>query len=345
MSAEIISSACNFALEFPELRLVDVEGSNRRVSVYVLIANLLAMAQFKVVVNQVDAIDVNNLGIRISPFTLIGQMAIDVFESILHLMLGLIGRYMFSSLAMVAFFKFVLFSILESRLLIYTVRARLLTGANPNEAEEDLSTAVRRYYSKFHIFILSLTMWLLMIPGSFRYILLAMQLYWIPQIVLGAVSGQKPSLNLSYILVMGVTRLYTPIYMFWYSGNFFDGQLYPSIESSAVFCGFLVFLSLTQMVVLILQKTWSPRWFVPLMFLPHVYNYYKPLPDKRTPEDLEQGEAGIHECVICMNEVEKGERPAVTPCSHIFHANCLADWLEVKMECPTCRRPLPPMTY
>jgi hypothetical protein len=29
----------------------------------------------------------------------------------------------------------------------------------------------------------------------------------------------------------------------------------------------------------------------------------------------------------------------------VFHAACLADWIEVKMECPTCRRPLPPMTY
>ena len=30
------------------------------------------------------------------------------------------------------------------------------------------------------------------------------------------------------------------------------------------------------------------------------------------------------------------------PCSHKFHINCLVDWMAIKMQCPTCRQPLPP---
>ena len=30
----------------------------------------------------------------------------------------------------------------------------------------------------------------------------------------------------------------------------------------------------------------------------------------------------------------------ITKCVHIFHAQCLEDWLAVKKECPTCRRPI-----
>ncbi len=38
-------------------------------------------------------------------------------------------------------------------------------------------------------------------------------------------------------------------------------------------------------------------------------------------------------------------RPAarmLTPCNHFFHSKCLHRWMDVKMECPTCRRMLPP---
>ena len=30
----------------------------------------------------------------------------------------------------------------------------------------------------------------------------------------------------------------------------------------------------------------------------------------------------------------------ITKCGHVFHAQCLEDWLAVKKECPTCRHPI-----
>lgn len=33
----------------------------------------------------------------------------------------------------------------------------------------------------------------------------------------------------------------------------------------------------------------------------------------------------------------------VTPCKHRYHAACLIDWMNIKMECPTCRKSLPPI--
>ena len=32
-----------------------------------------------------------------------------------------------------------------------------------------------------------------------------------------------------------------------------------------------------------------------------------------------------------------------TPCNHNFHEECLQQWMEVKLECPTCRSQLPPI--
>jgi len=64
-----------------------------------------------------------------------------------------------------------------------------------------------------------------------------------------------------------------------------------------------------------------------------------------TASSLEAGRARglVYDCVICMEEVECGLSSdyMVTPCSHVFHPPCLQRWMEVKMECPTCRAELP----
>ena len=36
-------------------------------------------------------------------------------------------------------------------------------------------------------------------------------------------------------------------------------------------------------------------------------------------------------------------RPVCAPCNHWFHRRCLEEWMNVKMECPTCRATLPPL--
>ncbi|KAK6587615.1 RING-H2 finger containing membrane associated [Cryptosporidium xiaoi] len=54
------------------------------------------------------------------------------------------------------------------------------------------------------------------------------------------------------------------------------------------------------------------------------------------------------QCVICManvlvlNNFEDEMCGVCTPCSHIFHQKCLKKWMDIKLECPTCRRMIPP---
>jgi len=43
-----------------------------------------------------------------------------------------------------------------------------------------------------------------------------------------------------------------------------------------------------------------------------------------------------HEAILIQSVTQ------VTPCDHFFHFGCLQRWMDIKMECPTCRRPLPP---
>jgi transmembrane E3 ubiquitin-protein ligase len=126
------------------------------------------------------------------------------------------------------------------------------------------------------------------------------------------------------------------------------------------------------------QEVFGPRFFLPSFLLPPKYNYQRALPARMRgeeegeggenvdaagviAEDEESGGGVVGDCVICMERVytsagaqhrhrERGaeehesdaeQRYAIAPCEHLFHAACLEKWMERKMECPTCRRPLP----
>ncbi|KAI9209146.1 uncharacterized protein BJ171DRAFT_488636 [Polychytrium aggregatum] len=63
------------------------------------------------------------------------------------------------------------------------------------------------------------------------------------------------------------------------------------------------------------------------------------------------------DCAICFLPVDYTSSPGkplstrmttrlnymLTPCHHIYHTDCLERWMEVKLECPVCRTPLPPI--
>ncbi|KAG5569668.1 hypothetical protein H5410_059434 [Solanum commersonii] len=42
-------------------------------------------------------------------------------------------------------------------------------------------------------------------------------------------------------------------------------------------------------------------------------------------------------CVICFEEPGKEGEVMCTPCSHVFHEDCIAKWLEHGNSCPICR--------
>ncbi|KAM3143475.1 hypothetical protein pb186bvf_004536 [Paramecium bursaria] len=48
------------------------------------------------------------------------------------------------------------------------------------------------------------------------------------------------------------------------------------------------------------------------------------------------------ECSICMQEYREGEKIMKLPCSnlHVYHEECIKNWLNISVECPTCRKVL-----
>jgi len=41
-------------------------------------------------------------------------------------------------------------------------------------------------------------------------------------------------------------------------------------------------------------------------------------------------------CSICLDDVETGQYIKKLECSHVFHFNCIDEWLKIKKTCPNC---------
>ncbi|ERM95142.1 E3 ubiquitin-protein ligase RNF6 [Amborella trichopoda] len=54
--------------------------------------------------------------------------------------------------------------------------------------------------------------------------------------------------------------------------------------------------------------------------------------------DIEAQEEVV--CTVCMCNISAGDG-RVLPCSHIYHADCIFRWLELRNSCPICRFQLP----
>lgn len=121
--------------------------------------------------------------------------------------------------------------------------------------------------------------------------------------------------------------------------------------------------ALVQVLVLLHQHNRGAQYFVPKKFLPQNYDYHRKI----------EGGTEDFECVICRSPIQHDnsseERRGmsstsstsstsssasssfspspsppymVTPCNHLFHPECLQQWMNVKLECPVCRRSIPP---
>lgn len=147
-------------------------------------------------------------------------------------------------------------------------------------------------------------------------------------------------------------------------------------------CLISIGLIIIQIIIFRMQETIGPRFFIPDIFLPPKYDYFRsidilkkkddPNESKTETEDSKQEDTLDDEeedpgldCPICLTKI--CEKPEINfdesirdkayvkllkkrkrefmkaPCGHSFHIPCLVNWMSLKMECPSCRADLPGM--
>ncbi|KAL7000419.1 Transmembrane E3 ubiquitin-protein ligase fly2 [Sarracenia purpurea var. burkii] len=307
---------------------VNVEVYYNKAVNYTLMVTFVSFLQVLLLIRQMEHSNTQSGAAKVS-ILMIGQQAImDAYLCLLHLTAGILVESLFNAFATAAFFKFVVFSIFEMRYLLAIWKAS--RPMNNGEGWEAMRRELSVLYSRFYGILLGGILVMYEFHKFLRPILLLIHSFWIPQIITNVIRDSRKPLHPHYILGMTVTRLAIPLYVFGCPHNFMR------IEPDRSWCICLGAFMGFQASILLLQHYLGSRWFIPRQILPEKYSYYR---------RFEQDTNYATDCVICMTAIDRTQRSndcMVTPCDHFFHSGCLQRWMDIKMECPTCRRPLPP---
>jgi len=185
---------------------------------------------------------------------------------------------------------------------------------------------------------------------SSQWFKLILAFYFVPQIIENACGHLTPFGH--PLLLFGSTFYTFTVFYFRMSLT----EKICSMSPDYSFCSLYLIIVVIQVYCLILQGTKGPRFFLPEKLL-RVLAVEKAL---ICDLDFEEDGDMESECTICLNllseDVSKHRviKPEIkmmlkelgprkgkimkTPCKHLFHIECLIEWLIMKQDCPVCRR-------
>ena len=328
----------------------------------------------------------NAAAASVSVVTIGIQGILDAYLCIGHLIVGIVYESSFKIWASVAFLQFFVFSIFEMRFMLTVWKAMRFMSLNNNptwsNTRQELSYLYSRFYSIFFMgLVLFYEYWVIS-----DVLVLLLHSFWIPQIVYNYQQNSAKGLDVSYIIIITMTRSFIPLYVFLCPKNVAQYVSAGMIGAPNTNMGLIfLFHILSQMIVLLMQRKYGAAFFVPKFLRSPRYDYYRRVPDEIAVRrevtndnvvtavehniivvDCENDDSSCsdHEddsstkflessngrgdgvfCTVCMSNIDISTRGTyvLTPCDHFFHTTCLQKWTRIKLACPTCRQPLPPM--
>jgi len=267
--------------------------------------------------------------VKVSLLTIGQQAVMDSYLCLMHLTTGIVVEALFNAFATAAFFKFMIFSIFEMRYLLIIWKARRPQGFQ--EGWNSMRRELSMLYSRFYGCLLAGIVLIYQMQRYSGVLILLVYSFWFPQIIHNIHHDHRKPLLIRYIVGMSATRLLIPLYALACPNNFLHSEPNYSLA-----CTLVAWVGL-QVAVLVIQHYKGPRFFIPRRFRPDKYDYYRRVPMVATSIEGE-------DCAICMMPVggsSDSSPRVVTPCDHVFHQDCLKRWMDIKMECPVCRRAVP----
>lgn len=257
---------------------------------------------------------------------------IDLFLSLWHLRLSLAHYACFDYLIMASIWSFIVFVIVQSKLVRVVWRAQNQTVVDfvrPTQGQAFERREYNVFNTRLFIVISTVVLTAIALDSLYMFNIAAMHCFFIPQIISNTTNNHKNSVKPTVYLSIAAGRLALVLYIFGCPANFLIWK--PKYE----FVGAMAAVILLQVLILTLQGVCGPRFMLPKRFKPQVYSYYKAFTD-----ELEMAE--LTECNICLSVIDSAQvRVMTTPCDHRFHNDCLTHWMSIKLQCPTCRAELP----
>lgn len=260
---------------------------------------------------------------------------------------------------------FVLFCFVDYRLLLYVWRYQ-----NNREFDELTEHQFRNKLYAFQMKIYFLI--LIYLYFMWRYfidvhLVLLNSLVLVPQIIHHIQSAEPPGFNKSFLILFSSSKYLIFMYLRGCPNNILQIRPFFLIP----FIGLSIIIA--SLFILYHQENYGSRGFLPKILKGSQYEYWIEMTEfsKTNCKDQENLNVTKEEitCCICLGSLlaeetshakddknqknlkskalnrileDKGQKYLMkTPCSHIFHADCLIRWMDIQMKCPHCRSDLP----
>jgi len=406
INGTIVSSNCDFAASINATAIrTDWEHTTGKAINYSFYMMLTCLTQIVLLLRQLLHTQAQSAATRVSLMCIGWQTVVDALLCLVHIYLSLAMQPLFTAFASVAFFKLLIFCVIEMKYMAIIIQAR--NASNGGNTIELLRRQIAMLHLRFYVALMTSCLGFFYSGETYRtaYMLLLYS-FWVPQIVHNVVTEAKRPLHPYYVYGMSLSRLVAPLYIFAVQHNFLK-EVYPESPTNVFMCQLLVLWVGIQAGILEAQGRYGARFMIPARFLPPKFDYNRPIPASLLPPGVQvaspseelriervspttevhslvvpkrdtspfgsgarnrmkgskvnRTESGMtaetvtvapknpaiprFDCVICYNEIDINNRTGymLAPCDHLFHKDCLVQWMEVKMECPICRNELPPL--
>ena len=226
-------------------------------SFYMMIVSLI---QIVILLRQLLHTQSQSVASNVSLLCIGWQALLDAILCISHIFLCLVMQPLFTAFASVAFFKLLIFCVIEMKYMAIIIQARHnATGIT----QEDLRRQITMLHLKFYgaLIFSILAFWYFGQTNKSLYILLLYS-FWVPQIILNIITESRKPLHPYYLYGMSLTRSVAPLYVFAIQNNFLK-EVNPDFPTEPVMCEMLILWIGIQTAILFGQAKYGTRFMIP----------------------------------------------------------------------------------
>lgn len=277
------------------------------ITVYSIITCILSLTAF---VNSYWTLrQLNNsavYGNSISLITIGENIIWNAYGCLCHFFLTISFKYYRFQFGIPSFIYFVNFSVMDIRLL-YTLWT--LKFQNSFSDPMIFRRKLMQFYFMFYFIMFFSFFFVLKFYFNKPYILIALLITWMPQIIFNVYYQNKISMPIIFIIIVCLNRIFPSIYFRGYSNNFFE------LSPDTIFVLAGIFILVSTSLFLYSQTLFGSRWFLPSKFRTGRFDFFKTYEEMRElDKDLDNAD-----CLICLCPII--EKNKINSNSHPINSN------------------------
>lgn len=261
MIGAVESSDCDFHSLFNVTAMrTNWEHTTAKAINYSFYMMIVSLIQIVILLRQLLHTQSQSVASNVSLLCIGWQALLDAILCISHIFLCLVMQPLFTAFASVAFFKLLIFCVIEMKYMAIIIQARHnATGITHDDLRRQITMLHLKFYGALIFSILAF--WSFGQTNKSLYILLLYS-FWVPQIILNIITESRKPLHPYYLYGMSLTRSVAPVYVFAIQNNFLK-EVNPDFPTEPVMCEMLILWIGIQTAILFGQAKYGTRFMIP----------------------------------------------------------------------------------